>query len=426
MDKIVRDHLYDATKPGGPYENAGITVNQILGNINQIRSSTTDAGAIRRCLGNIEDSGMLTKRTLPGQRTQAYNWKTGVAIPLDYKPRPVKTWTPITGVRLPKTATAVSSAHQKNSNLDAAINEALDKATGRGVSSFKPPVKPKIERIDPVVRPNGELYRPREIAGKPDVHTLRKLREEKLFPLLAGPPGGGKTAMLEAAFHNQPGGLFIITGDAGTKTDDFIGQWYPTGKPDEMYWSDGPLVDAMRSGGVLFIDDATLIDTKEIACVYPAMDGRGEIRVKTHPVNINGKVQPDIVKAQPGFFVIAAHNPGVAGAILSDALASRFTAHIWLETNLELANELGVNAAFTKLTENLRTRRNNGDMGVYVPEMRELLAARDMGRAFGERAAVENLLGKAPEDFQKDFAGEMKAVFKDVGNVKRMEVKGRL
>ena len=65
-------------------------------------------------------------------------------------------------------------------------------------------------------------------------------------------------------------------------------------------------------------------------------------------------------------------------------------------------------------------------MCVYVPEMRELLAARDMGRAFGERAAVENLLGKAPEDFQKDFAGEMKAVFGSMVNVKRMEVKGRL
>ena len=93
--------------------------------------------------------------------------------------------------------------------------------------------------------------------------TLRKLREESLFALLSGPPGGGKTAMLEAAFAGQTGGLFIITGDAGTRTDDFIGQWNPTGKQDEIYWSDGPLILAMRSGGVLFIDDATLIDTKK-------------------------------------------------------------------------------------------------------------------------------------------------------------------
>jgi hypothetical protein len=233
--------------------------------------------------------------------------------------------------------------------------------------------------------------------------------------------------MLEAAFcGDQPGGLFILTGDSGTKTDDFLGQWYPTGKPDEMYWSDGPLVLAMRAGGVLFIDDATLVDTKELACVYPAMDGRREIRVKSHPVNINGRMQPDVVQAAPGFFVVAAHNPGVAGAILSDALASRFTTHIWLESDLELAGELGTPASFIKLTENMRTRRNNGDLGIFVPEMRELLAARDITREFSERAAVENLLGKAPEDYQKDFAGEMKSVFKDIKDIGRLEVKGRL
>jgi hypothetical protein len=302
----------------------------------------------------------------------------------------------------------------------------LNKATGTRITQPKP--KPKIARTNPVTRPNGDLYFPREIAGHPDIETLRKLRGAGLFPLLAGPPGSGKTAMLEAAFHGQPGGLYIITGDAGTRTDDFIGQWYPTGKPDEMYWSDGPLVLAMRAGGVLFIDDATLIDTKEIACVYPAMDGRREIRVKAHPVNIDGRMQPDVVKAKEGFFVVAAHNPGVAGAILSDALSSRFTAHIWLESDLELAGELGVNAPFIKLAENLRTRRNNGDMGVFVPEMRELLAARDMGREFGDRAAAENMVGLAPEDFQKDLAAEMKPLFgSDIGsNVKHLEVKGRI
>jgi hypothetical protein len=418
MDKVVRDHLYDATKPGAPYEDIGITVQQILDNINVIRGSTTDAGAIRRSLNNIETFGLLTKRTLPGKRTQAFNWKKGEMIPTDYKNRPVQ-WT-----HVPSPQTAVSPSRKINEDLDAAIADKLKQVTGtRGPVRIAP--KPKIH-IAPVTRPNNELYYPRELAGKPDVDALRKLREESLFALLSGPPGGGKTAMLEAAFAGQTGGLFIITGDAGTRTDDFIGQWNPTGKQDEFYWSDGPLILAMRAGGVLFIDDATLIDTKEIACTYPAMDGRKEIRVKSHPVQKDGRMQPDVVTAQPGFFVVAAHNPGVAGAILSDALASRFKVHIWVETDLDLAGQLGVNATFIKLARNLRTRRNNGDLSVFVPEMRDLLAARDIGHAFGDRAACENLVGKASEDFQKDFAGEIKSVFGFDVNVKRLEVKGQL
>lgn len=433
FDRVVRDLLYDATGPGAKFEQEGITVQQLVPHVNTARgtATTADGGSVRRAFNKIEQQGLLTKRTLPGKRTQAYKWTVGTLRPLGYKHHTVN-WNntlPVTSKNVPMT-TAVSSStgYQVNSDLDKALADALNKASGAGL--YTAPVakpKPKIPRPAPVTRPGGELYIPRELAGKSDVETLRKLRDAGLFPLVAGPPGSGKTAMLEAAF-NKPGELFIITGDAGTKTDDFIGQWYPTGKQDEMYWSDGPLVLAMRAGGVLFIDDATLIDTKEIACVYPAMDGRKEIRVKAHPVMIDGKMQPDIVKAAPGFSVVAAHNPGVAGAILSDALASRFTAHIWMESDLELAGELGVNAPFIKLAENMRTKRNNGDLGVFVPEMRELLAARDIAHEFGTRAAVENLLGKAPEDFQKDFAGEIKALFgSDISSgVKRLEVKGRL
>lgn len=281
------------------------------------------------------------------------------------------------------------------------------------------------QKVPPVIRPNGEQYLPRELAGNADIDTLRKLRTAKLYPLLAGPPGGGKTALTEAAFADETGGLYSLTGDEETRVDDFVGQWFPTGKPDENYWADGPLTLAMKTGGVLFIDDATLINPKAIACVYPAMDGRGMIQIKTHLVEVNGVMQPEIVKAQPGFFVVACHNPGVPGAILSDALASRFRVHIWMESDLELAGELGVNAKFIKVAKNMRTRKKK-ELGVFVPEMRDLLAARDIANEFGDFAAASNLVGKAPEDFQEDFAREIKTVFGFTVTPGRLEVGGQL
>jgi hypothetical protein len=46
------------------------------------------------------------------------------------------------------------------------------------------------------------------------------------------------------------------------------------------------------------------------------------------------------VEAADGFYVVAGHNLGVHGAVLSDALASRFSAQIQVST-FDLATQLG-------------------------------------------------------------------------------------
>lgn len=425
VDKIVRDHLYDETRPGGPREKKGITVGEMLTDVDNIRQRTTDAGAIRRSLKNIESHGLLTRKPAGGGRAFSYKWEAGEKIPSDYVSRPLKATTPQgSAVTSPQTLTSQQKHANLNSELEGRMSEISDEKIEHAKRMRIPTSRPP--KMAPVLRPNGEKYLPRELAGIADVHTVQQLREEGLYLLLAGPPGGGKTALLEASFADTEGGLHIITGDAGTKVSDFLGQWYPTGKPDEMYWSDGPLVLAMRAGGVLFVDDATLIDTKEIACMYPAMDGRRTVLVKEHPVEVNGVMQPDVVEAQPGFFVVAAHNPGVPGAILSEALSSRFTAQVWLESDLDLANALGVSSKATKLARNMRTRRDNGEYGIFVPEMRELIAFRNFSKKFGEFAACENLLGKAPGDFQDEFAVEIKTAFGWDTHPRKLEVKGQL
>jgi hypothetical protein len=57
-----------------------------------------------------------------------------------------------------------------------------------------------------------------------------------------------------------------------------------------------------------------------LAVIYPAMDGRRQVIIKG-----NGG---EVIDAAPGFYVVAGHNPGVHGAVLSDALASRFSLQI--------------------------------------------------------------------------------------------------
>ncbi|WP_230860577.1 AAA family ATPase [Actinoplanes aureus] len=113
----------------------------------------------------------------------------------------------------------------------------------------------------PVTRPSGQTYYPRRLGGDWDIEVLHKLRKQQVPVLLYGPPGTGKTAMLEAAFDD----LLTIAGTGDTIVDDFLGSYAPLpgGGYDFVY---GPLVQAMREGRALLVDDATLIPPGSWRC----------------------------------------------------------------------------------------------------------------------------------------------------------------
>jgi nitric oxide reductase NorQ protein len=238
-------------------------------------------------------------------------------------------------------------------------------------------------RRQPVPRPNGELYFPRRLAGATDIDVLRRLRDKHIPVLLYGPPGTGKTALVEAAFPD----LLTLAGTGDTVVEDFLGSFIPLpgGGYEFVY---GPLVMAMREGRALLVDDATLIPPKVLAVLYPAMDGR---RVISIPGYRNEKVE-----AVDGFYVIAGHNPGVHGAILTEALASRFDVHIEVTTDWDLARHLGVPSTAIDAAKALNDDLAAGRIS-WAPQLRELLGFTRVRKTLGHTAAVGNLAGIAPE-----------------------------
>jgi MoxR-like ATPase len=248
-----------------------------------------------------------------------------------------------------------------------------------------------------VTRPNGQQYHLRKLAGRADVEVLRTMRGAEVPVLLYGPPGTGKTSLIEAAY----GDLLTVQGDSDTTVADLVGEY--TQNPDGTFvFVHGPLVRAMREGRVLFIDDATLIPPTVLAAVYPAMDGRREIVIKA-----NGG---EVITAEPGFFVVAGHNPGVHGAILSDALASRFAFQVQVESDYDLAGQLGVDAKAVKVARSLATRKEKGEIG-WAPQLRELLAFQKITAATDLHTAAANLIGAAPEDDREIVADVVATVF---------------
>lgn len=276
-------------------------------------------------------------------------------------------------------------------------------ATATATASASPaPSAPKRTRsaravTGPVKRPNGMDYHPRMLAGLPDVTALQRFRDAGVAAMLYGPPGTGKTSAVEAAFPD----LLTVQGDGDTTVADFVGEYTQT--DDGRYvFVHGPLVRAMRDGVPLFIDDATLIAPTVLAVVYPAMDGRRQIVIKA-----NGG---EVVDAAPGFYVIAGHNPGVHGAILTDALSSRFSAQIHVVTDYDLAAQLGIDKRAVKVARNLATRQAKGEIG-WAPQLRELLAFQKIAGVVGVEAAAGNLVGIAPEEDREVVAATVKAVF---------------
>ncbi|APU15282.1 MULTISPECIES: AAA family ATPase [Actinoalloteichus] len=285
------------------------------------------------------------------------------------------------------TAAAATAAHTGGSGSPRRSRATAPPApaTGAGVVS------------GPVTRPNGQTYHPRTVAGMPDVTALRRLREAGVPALLYGPPGTGKTSVVEAAFPD----LITVAGDGDTTVADFVGEYTQT--PDGRYvFVHGPLIRAMRAGLPLFIDDATLIPPTVLAVVYPAMDGRREIVVKAYG--------GEVVHAAPGFYTIAGHNPGVHGAVLSDALASRFAVQIQVSTDYDLATQLEIDRRAVRVARNLAARQARGEVG-WAPQLRELIAFQRIADVLGSDAAAGNLIGAAPEEDRDTVGLVVRGVF---------------
>ena len=269
----------------------------------------------------------------------------------------------------------------------------------------KGPAAPKAAPVlatgpDVFVRPNGDRYYTRPWGEHRDVDVLRSARKvtsaansgkggSPAYILLYGEPGCGKTALAEAAYAGEDGlGLMTILGSGDTELSDFIGGFVQT-PGGGFEWIDGPLLVAAERGLALLIDEIGLIDSKVLAAVYGLMDGRREIVVTANP-------ERGTVKAHPDFYIVAATNPNAPGVRLSEALLSRFTIQAEMSTDYDLAKKLGVSGTMVTCAKNLAKKRESGESS-WAPQMRELLAFRDVSTTFGESFAISNLIAAAPE-----------------------------
>jgi MoxR-like ATPase len=136
--------------------------------------------------------------------------------------------------------------------------------------------------------------------------------------LLEGPPGTGKSTMLREVAAAAGTGFVFVEGNAELTPARLAGQFDPSRVLEEGYtpdvFVDGPLVEALRSGALLYVEELNRVPEETVNLLISVMS-EGELHL------------PRIgrISAAAGFRLVAAMNPfdNIGTARVSGAVYDR-------------------------------------------------------------------------------------------------------
>jgi energy-coupling factor transporter ATP-binding protein EcfA2 len=262
---------------------------------------------------------------------------------------------------------------------------------------------------EPVRLPDGKLIYPPRLHGAP-VHELAcqlldmQSPERSRFLRLVGPPGTGKSQLARViahelwarrgkpveARHGQPFYGFVEM-QPGPSSDEFFFRYdyVPAQTGDDVRLVDSVFVEAMRHGWVVMIDEANTARDVALLSINATLDGR---------LTLHLPATGETVRAQPGFAVLLAYNPGLVGATdIPDGWRSRFPATLEVTTNWPALVKLGAPVSLVRAARALDARRFADDGLVWTPQFRDIEALADMMGRVGDRPAIALFMSNIAE-----------------------------
>lgn len=129
-------------------------------------------------------------------------------------------------------------------------------------------------------------------------HRIEKIIESKRFyPIwITGLSGNGKTQMVEQACANTGREFIRVNFTIETDENDLIGGWRI--QNGETVFHEGPIVQALRKGAVLLLDEVDAGHTNRLLTLQPILEGKGVLI----------KATGEWVEPSEGFQVFATSN----------------------------------------------------------------------------------------------------------------------
>lgn len=223
---------------------------------------------------------------------------------------------------------------------------------------------------------------------------LTKAVETKLFVLIIGPKGTGKTTLVRKFASHMKKELLSVNFSLRTRESHLIGT--KTLEKGEVSFVEGMLVKSMRDGKMLYLDEVNAAEADVLLRLDEALDDRRQLVLK--------EAEGQIVNATADWFVIATINPlsHVGTKELPPQLLSRFPFRLKLDyppedielqiinqhTPLENSKVDDVKRSI-KLAKSLREAAALEEL-YYSPSLRETIAfAKLINKGLASKQAAE-------------------------------------
>lgn len=222
--------------------------------------------------------------------------------------------------------------------------------------------------------------------------------------LLKGPTGSGKTKLAETLSDEVRRPMHQVNCSVDLDTESLLGfktiQTNEEGQ-QEIIFIDGPVIKAMKQGHILYIDEINMAKPETLPILNGVLDYRRQI---TNPYT------GEVIKAAPGFNVIAAINEGYVGTLpMNEALKNRFIVievdYIdgdILKTVIKEQSRLQddkVIEQIIKFNEDLRTMTKQGQISEEAASIRVLIDLSDLATVIPiERAIKRTIIDKLEDE----------------------------
>ncbi len=143
------------------------------------------------------------------------------------------------------------------------------------------------------------MGRPTYFAVGREIETFRAAAIAGLPLLLKGPTGSGKTRLVEHMAHELGRRLFTIACHEDLSAADLVGRYLLKG--GETQWEEGPLAQAVREGGICYLDEIVEARADTTVVLHPLADHRRQL----HLARLG-----QVIEAPPEFMLVMSYNPG--------------------------------------------------------------------------------------------------------------------